>query len=80
MVPKLGPIISLLGAVFSSSLALIFPPILEYLTFELNGMGYCYWKLWKNTAILLFGIVGFVFGAYVSMLELLQPEPLFPKP
>lgn len=72
VVPKLGPIISLFGAVFSSSLALIFPPVVDVLTFGLEGMGQYYWRLWKNVAIMLFGICGFALGAYISILELIK--------
>lgn len=79
VVPKLGPIISLFGAVFSSSLAVIFPPIIEVLTFGLEGMGKYYWKLWKNLAIVKFGVLGFVFGAYVSIVELTARDPIQAK-
>lgn len=79
VVPKLGPIISLFGAVFSSSLAVIFPPIIEVLTFGLDGMGKYYWKLWKNSAIVIFGVLGFVFGAYVSIVELTARDPIQAK-
>ncbi|XP_031624777.1 proton-coupled amino acid transporter-like protein CG1139 isoform X2 [Contarinia nasturtii] len=72
VVPKLGPIISLFGAVFSSSLALIFPPVVEVLTFGSKGMGRFHWKLLKNMAIITFGIYGFVLGAYLSILDLMK--------
>lgn len=62
LVPNLGPIISLVGALSSSTLALIFPPLIEIVTFGPERMGRYYWMLWKNLAIMLFGILGFFFG------------------
>ncbi|XP_055305347.1 proton-coupled amino acid transporter 1-like [Sitodiplosis mosellana] len=69
-VPKLGPIISLIGAFGSSSLALVFPPILKMIVFDLNAMGRFYWKCWPDFAIIMLGISGFIFGTYVSVLDL----------
>lgn len=80
VVPKLGPIISLFGAVFSTSLALLLPPLIDYLTFGLNGMGRFYWRLWKNIAIFVLGLIGFVFGTYASLVELFAPDPIEAKP
>lgn len=71
-IPKLEAIISLIGAFGSSSLALIFPPILEILSFGLSGMGQYYWKLWKNIVIIAFGMFSLVSGTYASFLELMK--------
>lgn len=71
-VPKLGPIISLIGAFGSSSLALIFPTILKMILFDLNDMGKFYWKIWINFSIIMLGIFGFLFGTYVSVLDLIN--------
>ncbi|XP_055303041.1 proton-coupled amino acid transporter 1-like isoform X2 [Sitodiplosis mosellana] len=76
VVPKLGPIISLFGAVFSSSLALLIPPLIDFLTFGLQGMGRFYWRLWKNIAIFVLGVLGFIFGAYASIVELVASDPI----
>ena len=69
-IPKLDLFISLVGAVGSSFLALVFPPVLELCTFGMEGMGTFKWKLWKNTLIFLFGLVGFVLGTYVAIQEI----------
>jgi solute carrier family 36 (proton-coupled amino acid transporter) len=71
-IPKLELFISLVGAVGSSFLALIFPPLLEVFTFGMEGMGRFRWKLWKNIAIFLFGLIGFVVGTYVAILEIVR--------
>ena len=72
--PKLGPFISLVGAVCLSTLGLMFPSVIELVTFwELdNGLGRLYWRFWKNLAIICFGILGFITGTYVSLKEIAE--------
>ncbi|XP_055636354.1 proton-coupled amino acid transporter-like protein CG1139 isoform X2 [Toxorhynchites rutilus septentrionalis] len=74
MIPNLGAVISLVGAVSSSTLALIFPPLIEIITFWPDGLGKRYWILWKDIAIMTFGICGFVFGTYSSIAQILYPN------
>lgn len=76
MIPNLGAVISLVGAVSSSTLALIFPPIIEIITFwnTENGLGRFNWVLWKDVLIMIFGIMGFVFGSFTSILQILHPD------
>lgn len=69
-IPNLGAVISLVGAFSSSALALIFPPIIEIMTFWNNGT-ISRWMFWKDIFIMVFGIIGFVFGSYVSVLNIL---------
>lgn len=69
-IPKLGLFISLVGAVGSSFLALIFPPILEVLTYGADDQGKYRWRLYKNAAIFLFGVTGFITGTYVAIWEI----------
>nr|CAD7403988.1 unnamed protein product [Timema cristinae] len=64
-IPNLGAVISLVGAVSSSTLALIFPPFIEIITFWHVGFGKNNWVLWKDIAIIVFGLCGFGFGSYV---------------
>uniref|UniRef100_A0A1I8QAY1 Amino acid transporter transmembrane domain-containing protein n=1 Tax=Stomoxys calcitrans TaxID=35570 RepID=A0A1I8QAY1_STOCA len=73
-IPNLGPIISLVGAVSSSTLALIAPPILEIVTFWPVGFERYKWILWKDVVILIFGLCGFVFGTYASIAQILNPN------
>ncbi|PSN31633.1 hypothetical protein C0J52_21539 [Blattella germanica] len=74
IIPNLGAVISLVGAVSSSTLALIFPPIIEIITFWHKGFGKHNWILWKDILIMIFGVLGFGFGTYVSIWNIIYPE------
>ncbi|XP_023343262.1 proton-coupled amino acid transporter 4 [Eurytemora carolleeae] len=70
-IPKLDLFISLVGAVSSSSLALMAPPILDSVTFwesEKMTKG----RLLKNCGIFIIGFVGFLTGTYVSLLQIVN--------
>nr|CAD7202516.1 unnamed protein product [Timema douglasi] len=72
-IPNLGPFISLVGAVCLSTLGIMFPAIIELVTFwEDPGLGRFNWVLWKNLAIILFGVLGFVTGTYSSIDEIVR--------
>lgn len=75
-IPNLGPFISLVGAVCLSTLGLMFPSVIELVTVweQENGLGACYWRLWKNVAIILFGVLGFITGTYVSIQEIIEED------
>ncbi|XP_024084904.1 proton-coupled amino acid transporter 1 isoform X2 [Cimex lectularius] len=72
-IPNLGAVISLVGALSSSTLALIFPPVIEIVTFWDRGLTKT--TLCKDIAIALFGITGFLFGTYASLYDIIyKPE------
>nr|CAD7203016.1 unnamed protein product [Timema douglasi] len=71
-IPKLGLFISLIGAVSSTALALLFPAILDLVTFWEDGFGRFHYRLIKNSTIFLIGIVGFATGTYVSMEQIVN--------
>uniref|UniRef100_T1GF26 Amino acid transporter transmembrane domain-containing protein n=1 Tax=Megaselia scalaris TaxID=36166 RepID=T1GF26_MEGSC len=75
-IPRLESIISLVGAVSSSALALIAPPIIEIVTFWPVGFGKYNGMLWKDIGILIFGLLGFVFGTYTSVADILNPHSI----
>ncbi|XP_017781864.1 PREDICTED: proton-coupled amino acid transporter-like protein CG1139 isoform X2 [Nicrophorus vespilloides] len=73
LIPNLGGFISLVGAVCLSTLGLIFPALIDLITFyEEPGLGRFNWRLWKNIFLICFGLVGFVTGSYVSICEILE--------
>jgi len=72
-IPDLGDIISLIGAMASSMLALILPPTIDQLVMTFNkpnGKARFYISTVKNVAIIIFGVVGMVVGTYVSVDQL----------
>lgn len=71
VVPNLSGFISLVGAVCLSMLGMIFPAIIESLTmYEEPGFGKWSWRLYKNIFLIIFGLVGFLTGSYVSIQEI----------
>ncbi|CAG0914220.1 unnamed protein product [Notodromas monacha] len=64
LVPNVGLFISLVGAVSSSFLALVFPPMLDCVVFwsQLTWV-----RVTKNVAISLLGVLGFITGTYASL-------------
>lgn len=72
LVPELGPFISLIGAVCLSMLGLIFPSIIEIITYQAEPGKISPWIILKNILIISFGILGFVTGAYTSVYEIIR--------
>ncbi|XP_054261216.1 proton-coupled amino acid transporter-like protein CG1139 isoform X3 [Macrosteles quadrilineatus] len=71
-IPNLSDVISLVGAVSSSTLALIFPPIIEIVTFYDKGLSRA--TIAKDLFIMMFGILGFITGSYTSLRNILSPK------
>lgn len=71
LIPRLDIVISLIGSISSSALALIFPPLLEIATYYSEGMHPL--VIAKDIVISLFGFVGFVVGTYEALVELAAP-------
>uniref|UniRef100_A0A1B6FNG3 Amino acid transporter transmembrane domain-containing protein n=1 Tax=Cuerna arida TaxID=1464854 RepID=A0A1B6FNG3_9HEMI len=68
--PNLGPLLSLIGALSLSVVGLIFPALVETLVYwEHPGLGSHWWRLWKNVAIALFGLIGLFTGTMTSLRE-----------
>lgn len=70
-IPHLGPFISLIGAFASSSLALLFPVLIDTLVRWPTRLGWCYWRFFKNLFIFIFGLIGFFFGTWQSINEII---------
>ncbi|XP_048189853.1 proton-coupled amino acid transporter 1 [Perognathus longimembris pacificus] len=71
LIPRLDLVISLVGSVSSSALALIIPPLLEITTYWAEGMNPL--LVAKDALISALGLVGFAVGTYQALYELIQP-------
>uniref|UniRef100_A0A8D1YBY1 Solute carrier family 36 member 1 n=1 Tax=Sus scrofa TaxID=9823 RepID=A0A8D1YBY1_PIG len=77
LVPRLDLVLSLVGSVSSSALALIIPPLLEIATYYSEGLSPL--AIIKDALISILGFLGFVVGTGVTLYELIQPSsaPIF---
>uniref|UniRef100_A0A1A9WVJ0 Amino acid transporter transmembrane domain-containing protein n=1 Tax=Glossina brevipalpis TaxID=37001 RepID=A0A1A9WVJ0_9MUSC len=66
LVPALGLFISLIGALCSTALALVFPPLIDMLT-EREGKYPHFISYTKNFLILLLAVLGFAVGSFESL-------------
>uniref|UniRef100_H0VC20 Solute carrier family 36 member 2 n=2 Tax=Cavia porcellus TaxID=10141 RepID=H0VC20_CAVPO len=70
LIPRLDLVLSLVGSMSSSALALIIPPLLEVTTYSSRGLGPL--TLAKDAIISVLGFVGFVVGTYQALDELIE--------
>jgi proton-coupled amino acid transporter len=71
-IPHLSLFISLVGAVSSTALALFFPAVMDLAIHWASGLGRLKWLLWKDSFIILIGIIGFITGTYASIEAIVQ--------
>jgi proton-coupled amino acid transporter len=70
-VPRIDLFISLVGAIASSTLAIIIPPILDIIVFyEASNRSKV--KLVKNILIIIFGFYIFIAGTWVSVNDIIE--------
>uniref|UniRef100_A0A8C6UTB7 Solute carrier family 36 member 1 n=1 Tax=Neogobius melanostomus TaxID=47308 RepID=A0A8C6UTB7_9GOBI len=69
LIPELDLVISLVGSVSSSFLALIFPPLLQIAVFHNEGLPPA--VILKNLLISLVGFVGFLAGTYIAIEQII---------
>ncbi|XP_012532802.1 proton-coupled amino acid transporter 1 isoform X2 [Monomorium pharaonis] len=70
-IPKLNLFISLVGAVSSTALALVFPPIIEMIVCWHNtSLGF--FTIAKDVMIVLIGVLGFATGTYESLTSIIE--------
>nr|XP_022326873.1 proton-coupled amino acid transporter 4-like isoform X2 [Crassostrea virginica] len=67
VIPHLDLLIALIGALASSSLALIFPPIIELLTLSADDQRPSIVIILKDLAIMLLGLLGCITGTYAAI-------------
>lgn len=71
LAPNLEAFMGLLGAFCLTFAAIVFPALMEMLVYWPKKYGFCYYKLFKDLLIILFGIVACCSGVYTSALEML---------
>ena len=71
LIPRIDLFISLVGAVASSTLAIIIPPFLEFIIIW-NTPRLTVLRILKNILIILFGIYIFGAGTYVSIRDIVE--------
>nr|XP_004666582.2 proton-coupled amino acid transporter 3 [Jaculus jaculus] len=71
LIPRLDLVLSLVGSVSSSALALIIPPLLEVATFSSEDVSRV--TIAKDVMISILGFLGCIFGTYQALYELSQP-------
>jgi len=71
-VPKLAPVISLIGAVGFSMCGFFFPAIVETVIMWEEGFGRFNWILWKNICLVLITILAVVSGSITSISEIIE--------
>lgn len=72
IVPKLGLFISLIGALCSTSLALLIPVIIDFVLRAGVPKALTTWVYLKNMAIVLIALLGIATGTYQSIVEIIQ--------
>ncbi|XP_078045238.1 proton-coupled amino acid transporter-like protein pathetic [Augochlora pura] len=72
LVPKLEPFISLVGAIFFSVLGISIPAVVETISCWEGHLGAYKWRLWKNTALLVFSLLALIFGSWISIVEIIK--------
>lgn len=72
VIPNLGLLISLIGAICSNSLALLFPVLIEYLVATRDNKPMTGLFMAKNGFILLLAVIGFVSGGYESVKQIID--------
>ncbi|XP_025411260.1 proton-coupled amino acid transporter-like protein CG1139 isoform X2 [Sipha flava] len=73
-IPNLSAVISFVGSFSSCALALIFPPIIELITFwdHCSGKEFVIMFI-KDIIIIIIGFLGFGFGSYASLVNIITP-------
>ncbi|CAO1394659.1 unnamed protein product [Diamesa serratosioi] len=71
-VPDIGLLLSLIGAIACTVLALVFPPILEFTVKSNDGLKLSYFVIIKNSIILLFAAIGCVTGGYEAIINIIN--------
>lgn len=72
LVPNLSLMLSLIGAVCSTTIALALPPILEFMVLSSEEGGISWFVFFKNSLILLLSLFSFLAGGYESLSGIIE--------
>jgi solute carrier family 36 (proton-coupled amino acid transporter) len=67
LVPNLSLLLSLIGSVCSTVLALVLPPLMEFIIAACEEKGASWFIIIKNSIILVLSLLGFLTGGYESL-------------
>lgn len=67
LVPNLGLLLSLIGSVCSTVIALVLPPLMEFIVMSGEEKKLSWFVFSKNSMILLISLLGFLTGGYESL-------------
>lgn len=70
--PNLELVIGFVGAIFFSTLGLLFPAVVDIVYRWDRGFGWMNWILWKNTIIAIISMICLVSGGYVSIVGMID--------
>lgn len=71
LIPELDLLLSLIGAVCSTVLALVLPPLMEFILISCEVNQHRWLVILKNIVILFISLLGFLTGGYESLTAIL---------
>jgi len=71
LIPELDLLLSLIGAVCSTVLALVLPPLMEFIIVSCESNQHRWFVVVKNLIILFISLLGFLSGGYESLTAIL---------
>lgn len=72
LLPKLGPLLGLVGTFSVSLLNVVFPCFLELCLLFNDSYGRLKWILWKDILMMLFGMLIFFYGSFRAVMEIIN--------
>lgn len=73
VVPDVGTFVSLVGGFFSSTLAILYPALIDTVYCQsYEGFGFLNWKLWKNIILMVFALIVMIYGTILSVKDVVD--------
>lgn len=71
-VPKIAPLMGVIGAFCFSILGLIAPALIEIITYWNIGFGPYKYLIWKNVLVFIFGLFALIFGTKDAIISIIE--------